>query len=453
MRSSKEDINDGEKAWVVSVHMGLGHMRAAYALRDISNGEILVDGSETFCKPEEYSLWKRLRQVYYFMSRAETIPVFGKLIMKMLYAVEQIPSYYPRRDLSRPDWSVRYLKRLIKKYGMGSTLVGMVRAGRLPVINTFYGTAIAIDINVPDKCDNYLLICDSDFHRVWVADKPKKSRIKYLAPCTRVKKRLLSYGVPEENIFVTGFPLPKENIGSPEKLEILKDDLFDRLLRLDPDRHFFNIHEKTVEYYLEREVPRHSPQKNFVLTFAVGGAGSQVDLAPRILKSLRSRIIAGDIKINLSAGIRKDVYLKFKESVSTLRLPESCHDAVNIIYDETLYGYFDRFNGALRLTDVLWTKPSELSFYCALGIPILMAPTIGAHEELNRTWLQEIHTGVKPAGSIEHTGEWLFDLRANGVLAEAAWDGFLKGRKLGTYKIEELVKTGKISGGNSPLER
>ncbi len=453
MKSIKDNAGDCGKAWVVSVQMGLGHTRAAYALRDISNGEILIDGSETFCKTEEYNLWKRLRHMYYFMSRAETIPIIGKLIMKILYTVEQIPSYYPKRDLSSPDWSVRYLRRLIKKYGLCSTLVDIVKASRLPVVNTFYGTAIAIDLNVPEKNDNYLLICDSDFHRVWVSDKPKKSRVKYLAPCTRVKKRLLSYGVPEENIFVTGFPLPKENIGSQEKLEILKDDLYGRLLRLDPKRHFFNIHERTVEYYLGREIPKHNTQKHFVLTFAVGGAGSQVDLAPKILKSLRSRIIAGDIKINLSAGIRKEVYFKFKESLSDLRLPESCKDAVNIIYDETLYGYFDRFNGALRLTDVLWTKPSELSFYCALGIPILMAPTIGVHEKLNRMWLQEIHTGVKPAGSIEHTGEWLFDLRANGVLAEAAWDGFLKGRKLGTYKIEELIKTGKITGGNSPLER
>ena len=28
----------------------------------------------------------------------------------------------------------------------------------------------------------------------------------------------------------------------------------------------------------------------------------------------------------------------------------------------------------MRTTDILWTKPSELSFYCGLGIPIVMAP-------------------------------------------------------------------------------
>jgi hypothetical protein len=54
---------------------------------------------------------------------------------------------------------------------------------------------------------------------------------------------------------------------------------------------------------------------------------------------------------------------------------------------------------------------------------------------------------------LRYTHEWLIDLLENGRLAEAAWDGFLKARKLGTYKIEELVRTGICSEGNSPLEQ
>jgi hypothetical protein len=54
---------------------------------------------------------------------------------------------------------------------------------------------------------------------------------------------------------------------------------------------------------------------------------------------------------------------------------------------------------------------------------------------------------------VEACGEWLFDLRENGRLAEAAWDGFLKARKLGTYKIERLIRTGEFVEGSSPLEQ
>jgi hypothetical protein len=72
---------------------------------------------------------------------------------------------------------------------------------------------------------------------------------------------------------------------------------------------------------------------------------------------------------------------------------------------------------------------------------------------LNKRWLQEIHAGINPPGPVECCHEWLFDLRESGRFAEAAWDGFLKGRKLGTYKIERLINQGVFEEGQSPLEQ
>jgi hypothetical protein len=128
-------------------------------------------------------------------------------------------------------------------------------------------------------------------------------------------------------------------------------------------------------------------------------------------------------------------------------------DKIAIIYNSQVEEYFNDFNLALRTTDILWTKPSELSFYCALGIPILLAPYIGPHEKLNRRWLHEIHAALQPPGPLEYTHQWLFDLRDNGRLAEAAWDGFLKARKLGTYKIEQMIATGRFQESTHPLEQ
>jgi hypothetical protein len=39
------------------------------------------------------------------------------------------------------------------------------------------------------------------------------------------------------------------------------------------------------------------------------------------------------------------------------------------------------------------------------------------------------------------------------MLAQAAWDGFLNGRKCGTFKIEELLSSGTIIRDLSPLKR
>jgi hypothetical protein len=42
---------------------------------------------------------------------------------------------------------------------------------------------------------------------------------------------------------------------------------------------------------------------------------------------------------------------------------------------------------------------------------------------------------------------------SKGTLAECAWDGFLKARKLGTYKILEVLETGSLQPETSPVFR
>ena len=172
-----------------------------------------------------------------------------------------------------------------------------------------------------------------------------------------------------------------------------------------------------------------------------------------LLRSLKEKIVRGEIRINLSAGIQKRVFEKILGYINSLELSAYLDNGISVIFDTDIYRYLDKFNRAMRDTDVLWTKPSELSFYCGLGIPILIAPPIGTHEVLNKRWLREIHTGITPPGPPEYVHEWLFDLRENGRLAEAAWDGFLKVRKLGTYQIEDLVRTGSFTRSQHPMER
>jgi hypothetical protein len=311
---------------------------------------------------------------------------------------------------------------------------------------------VALDAIGDAARENYLLICDADFNRVWVPMDPRKSRIKYLAPCTQVKRRLLAYGVKEELIFLTGFPLPTENIGSETGLEILKEDLFGRLLRLDPTRKFFSYHLKSVLGWLGFEGLPLSGDFPYQVMFAIGGAGAQVEMVKEILKSLAKAIRSEDVRIVLSCGIQEKVFERVLRFINDLGLSPFIDNGITIIFDRDIYGYLDRFNLHLRRTDILWTKPSELAFYCGLGIPILAAPPIGTHEELNRRWLEEIHAVVTPPGPVEDCAEWLGDLRKDGRLAEAAWDGFLKARKLGTYKIERLIRTGEFKEGASPLE-
>ena len=123
-----------------------------------------------------------------------------------------------------------------------------------------------------------------------------------------------------------------------------------------------------------------------------------------------------------------------------------------MICEDSRPAYFDRFNQAMRITDILWTKPSELSFYSALGIPIVMAPTIGAQEDKNRKWLMDKSCAL-PQYNPNQAFEWLGDMLQDGILAEKALNGFIKNRKLGVYKIEEVFLTGSLRHQYDPLLR
>jgi hypothetical protein len=439
--------------WVVSVLMGLGHLRAAAPLADIAVDGLLLYGSRRHTPPREYRIWKSMRRLYYVSSRVGRIPLIGKHLLALMLALERIPPYYPVRDQSRPNLATWYLDWMIRRRGLCAGLVRRIAARPLPVVHTFYATAIALDQARLPGVDNYLLICDADFNRVWVPRRPQESRLRYLAPCTQVAMRLRSYGVPDKNICMTGFPLPRENLGDGRRLEILRADLFQRLLRLDPRRKFFSFHRESVQRWLGSwSLPSSGPEA-FTVMFAIGGAGAQAEMAGRILSSLAGSIRAGRLRLFFSAGIQRRVFELVQASVNERGLQDQLGRGIEIVFDTEADAYLEKFNRALRVTDVLWTKPSELSFYCGLGIPILLAPPIGTHEELNKRWLQEIHAGIKPPGSVECCHEWLFDLRDNGRLAEAAWDGFLKARKLGAFRIAGLLRGEPLPDAFGPLEQ
>jgi len=433
------------KAWVVSADMGYGHQRAVYPLKDIAEDGIITVGSSEAVSRFEKKLWKRLLNAYEFFSRAKSVPVIGPLIFSMLDALQYIPSFYPLRNLSNTTFQVNLLKSTIEK-GLCKGMLEKISTKNLPLITSFYASAIAADKKGFNKI--YCIICDADINRVWVAKQPWKSRIEYFAPCGKAAQRLKAYGVPEERIHLTGFPFPVELLGD-ENLSTLKKDLAQRLFYLDPKGKFWARHGRNVEYFLGEESCVFKNERKLTITYAVGGAGAQKEFGGKIAQSLKEKLSSGEVRLILVAGIRKDVNDYFQEVIKDIN-PES--NSVKIIFSESLTEYFDKFNNALRETDILWTKPSELSFYCALGIPIIMTPIIGSQEKYNRKWLREIQAAMKQEKP-DYTDQWLYDLLNRGTLAESAWDGFLKVRKLGTFKIHQVLGNGFLEKETHPVLR
>ncbi len=430
-----------QKAWIVAVDMGYGHQRAAYPLRHLSpTGKVILANNYQGIPHTDQAIWRQSEVFYSWISRLINIPWIGEKLFSLFDYFQTIKDFYPRRDLSKPTLQLKEIYSLLAK-DWGKDLINFLNSKSLPLITTFFAVAYMAEEH-GFKNDIYMVICDADISRAWAPFHPSASRIKYLASCRRVVDRLKLYGVKENNIFLTGFPLPEENIGG-EQVEILKSDLLSRIHNLDPQKRYRQKYAETVSKFLKHDgedgiVHSHHP---LTLTFAVGGAGAQRKIAKDILSSLKKKLLKEEMNLNLIAGTRNDVYLYFQEQITELGLKKLLGNNLNILFALDKEDYFTQFNQLLKTTDVLWTKPSELVFYSALGIPLIMAPSVGAQEVYNRTWLKTINAGISQ-NNPKFTHEWLFDWVESGWLAEAAMAGFLDGRQFGVKNIIDVVFKG-----------
>ncbi len=437
-----------KQAYVVAVDMGYGHERAVYPLKDIAacpvgwqDATIIIANNYGGIPKSDKVKWESSRKLYEWVSRLKKVPLIGPLSFSVMDYVQRIESFYPKRDLSSPILQVKQIYRMIAS-GWGKHLIDTLNANPLPLITSFFAVAFFAEEHGYTG-EIYCLCTDTDISRAWAPLNPQKSRIKYCAPNKRVKQRLELYGVPSKQIYVTGFPLPKENTGTKD-LKILKQSLGSRIGNLDPNLRYQRKYQSTVEGYLGDEHRDRTKSHPLTITFAVGGAGAQRDIGITILESLHEYIDQGKVRLNLVAGSRNDVYVYYENKVKELHMDKKHEGMINIIYDGEKMEYFEKFNRALLTTDILWTKPSELSFYAALGLPIIIAPSIGSQEDYNRAWLHSIGAGFEQEDP-RYTHEWLFDWLESGWLAEAAMSGFLHAPRNGTYHIEEVVLKGKRS--------
>jgi hypothetical protein len=175
------------------------------------------------------------------------------------------------------------------------------------------------------------------------------------------------------------------------------------------------------------------------LMFAVGGAGAQADLVDQFLPSLRPLILGGQLRLQLSAGTRPEVRRRFVAAATRSGLEQALERDITIIEGPDFKSYYEAFNRALLRTDVLWTKPSELSFYPALGFACILSRPLGSHERYNRRWLREHGVGLKQQ-RLDHAQGWIEEWLEDGTLAAAAWSGFVRLPKHGTEQIAQRVR-------------
>ncbi|PIZ89607.1 MAG: hypothetical protein COX89_00585, partial [Candidatus Nealsonbacteria bacterium CG_4_10_14_0_2_um_filter_37_10] len=221
-----------QEAWVISVNMGYGHQRTAYPLRNLApDGKVINANSYQGIPERDKKIWETTRNSYEFISRFQRFPLVGKTAFLIYDQFQKILTFYPKRDLSKPNFVLKQIYSSLKK-GWGRGFIEKLKSQneKLPIISTFFTPAFMAEFfNYPGEI--FCVVCDADISRTWAPLNPKLSKIKYFASTERVVERLKLYGVKPENIFLTGYPLPKENIGT-KKMEVLKEDLKYRILNL-----------------------------------------------------------------------------------------------------------------------------------------------------------------------------------------------------------------------------
>lgn len=426
-------------AHVLAVSMGYGHERAASALRFLTRDGVIVANDYKGIPDTDRKLWGAGRGFYEWVSRFRKVPVAGTVAFGLMDKYQEIPSFYPKRDLSVPTLAVKQNYELFRRSGFMEDLITKLAKRPAPIVSTFMSPAFAAEYyNYPG--DIYIVLCDADVARAWAPLEPHKTRIRFLAPTGRVAERLVMYGVPEKNISLTGFPLSPEAIGGPEA-PALKASLSRRLCLLDPKGIFASqsrvLLEATFGKAFCSRIPAGGKGRVPNVAFSVGGAGAQLDIAVAAVKSLAPLLAEGKISFTLIAGTRREVADMFHEAMrkAHLSLAESM---VRVVSNPDRRAYFDEFAALMSDVDILWTKPSELSFYAGLGIPVLMAPTVGSQEDFNRSWLHQVGAGVDSLDP-RYTHEWLMHWIESGALARMAWMGYVNAPANGAYRIADVV--------------
>jgi len=420
-----------KKFYCLAADMGYGHQRAANPLAAHAKGGVINVNNYPGIGRKEKEMWQNQRGWYEWVSFFKKTPILGKPVFGAMDRMQEIPPLYPLRDLSASTWQQQFFFSKVKR-GLGRQLIEKLSRHPLPLLTTFFVPVYFAEYyNYPGQV--FCLTCDADLNRAWAPIQPNLSRVIYLATTYQVQQRLISYGVAPSRIILTGFPLPPANIGGEDR-PLLKTDLAARLARLDPDNRWLKRHQPMVNWELGQAV--HLQPRALTLTFAVGGAGAQRELAAEFLPSLKPLIKQKKIKINLVAGARPDVRDYFLDLLKQLRL--SRFATVKVIFQPDKNSYFRDFNHALRSTDILLTKPSELSFYAGLGLPIIMTEPVGSQETYNHDWLTALGAAHDTL-PLPYMAEWLDDWLHDGRLARAAWQGYSETDNLACYTIPKII--------------
>jgi hypothetical protein len=415
--------------------MGYGHLRPAAALATVLGTEVLRADRAPLADARDRATLRRMHAIHVGLSRGPDVPLAGPLLRRAFDAITWIPPQARRGALSAPNGAARFLQTHLD-HGFGRGLVAGLRRSGARLVSTYFAQAIAADHHGVD--DVVCVVTDSDVNRVWVAGDPSRSRILYCVPSRRTARRLHAYGVDPDRVRVTGFPLPPALLGGPG-LGALARNLAPRLRRLDPRGAWLPTAPAEARALASDASPASVASPPHAV-FLVGGAGAQAGLACALARSLREPLARGALRFTIVTGTRRAAGDLVERFVARHAADLARGGALRVARAATFEAYLEGLDAILAEADVLWTKPSEMTFFAALGLPVVLAPPIGYHERKNGALARRRGFGLD--GPAPHdAARWLEARLASGDLARAAWAGRTRMRADGVYRVADVLRS------------
>lgn len=199
--------------------------------------------------------------------------------------------------------------------------------------------------------------------------------------------------------------------------------------------------------------------KRFLLT--IGGAGAQQEFYSQIIKKLLPLVKENKAVLYLNVGDHKNVWESLASSIPELKdLSETYFDdwnktkefsnkalnedvkGVHVFYHKDIFAAVYSTNLLMRSTDVLVTKPSELSFY---PVPKLLIKRVGGHEMWGAITSSEIGDGTIECETPELTLQMIDLMLEDNYILNMMCNKILDlnkiGRYNGAYKAVEIAMT------------
>ena len=194
----------------------------------------------------------------------------------------------------------------------------------------------------------------------------------------------------------------------------------------------------------------------------VGGAGAQAKLFSAIIKHLMPYVERGEATLMLNLGDHEKVWRDLCRSVKGLREVATTHfgdfaetaafaeaaltgpvEGIHAFCDSDIFAAVYSTNLLMRASDVLVTKPSELSFY---PVPKLMIHRVGGHEAWGAIRAAEVGDGTYEIDETPEVLAMIDSMQADRGIVAQMCDRIKEADRLGiydgAYEVVRLAVTG-----------